>query len=409
MGKNLIQRLVLGATLALGLAGCGGLPLINFLPKVEAYEAYQRGRDAKVTVNVVGDDCNGKEDIAFSRAGVDKNGNGFLEEYPVTDERNEVLVKRESSAISLGVMNTGYGTFNTIAEVEDLSGEVARAYQTVEVVPPEMTFVGNLSASTILGNIPFEDYFSYTGDVENSDATISRFKIGMDLNGDGNLGAGEIIKESTVPISYEKVTFTETGIYPIYGQCILSDGTPTELSEPLNITANSQIVNPDLSGDLQFLGSPYNLRGKITYAGRVDNITSPYQPVTLDNLGGKSSLEFKVLLEIIPGIAREVLYQRIQNEIELILKQNGYLKLEQTASDAGDSLIFKVANSHIKYDIFNIDVGNNEFTYEVDSSCYTLSTAGTYLTQMDIKYTLGDETQERIFTFLSPEFEVLGL
>lgn len=389
MANNLVKKLLLGAAIiaATFFTSCR-LPLINFLPYITKYEISQKDMDPKVFVEFEGGDCNGDGDIYESRVGVDKNGNGALDKYPPDDPRNEVKLKAKSSKIT-GLMETGYGTFNTIVEIEDLSGAVARTSKTITVNPPPQIFLGGLSVSATEGNIPFELYFSLKE--EKTDKAVTKYEV---------LSFDNVIASSNSPISYEKVTIITAGAYNFYGRYTASDGTTYFSSlQPLQFTAYPLAQNSDVSGTMQFPNAPFNTGEKLSFTGEVDSINPP---VTIDTVSYPDSLESKVLNRIAPGISREVFYTKLQNDLKITLNQGGYMVLNQKSDDTLD---FTVANARILYNGLDLSIGNSPFIYTTDNLSSVLNEKGIDNTRTDVTYFAGDGSQ-RTFTLLSSDFEV---
>lgn len=354
---------------------------------VAIFSAHQDGTNSAIVLNLDGNDLNGKQDIKEYRAGVDENKNHILED-------NEVKIRSQYPIIN-GIIPASYGTYNVLGECIDSQKAIGRAEIEV-IVGSEPVPIANLSLSKTSGNILLEDLVSLNGSATN--ASIVKYEIGADENNNGILEPDEIISTSTSAITNKEIIFIKSGIYKIIGQVIDSNGKIGKTNQQVDIYSGNQSTN--LTETMQFLGTN-TIGSKFLYAGQINNTTSPYNPVTIDNSLG-DSLEFKLIREIISGIGEKVIDEKIQDNIKITLKQSGYLKMEQKSDD---TLEFTIANADVSYNgSITFPVGNTPLVYSKPHAANIISNSGNYCTETIIKYFMNDSPS--IFTFLSDFFSV---
>lgn len=258
--------------------------------------------------------------------------------------------------------------------------------------------VPNLGVSATSGNLPLEVLVSISG--TKTDNAISKYQIGIDYNNNQTIEDDELILESSSSIVDKKIIFTETGTKKVYGLCVDSEGLIGKC-EPTEITINSLNQRTDLSETMD-VSSIYNVGGKFIFVAQINNNSNPYTPLKLNN-SSHQSLRSKLLKRIGQGVYVEKLDEQLQEELQIILKENGYLKLEQKADD---KFYFTIANATVDYDGWIIGLGSKPFVYPKSHPAYIFNEAGKYIAQTDVRYSIGDESQTNAFTFLSEEFEV---
>ncbi len=360
---------------------------VDNYPPTAIFNACRQEDTLDIIVNLEGADLNGKEDIIEYNAGIDGNCNDILEDDEVKITQNSPIVN--------GIIPADYGTFNVIGECVDSQGAVGRGEKEVIISENSQPVpVANLTVSAISGYLPLEDLVSLDGSV--TDATTVKYEIGADINNNNQLDAEEIITSSDSAITNKEIIFIKPGTYNICGQVTDSNGNIGKARQEVNIS--SRTPNLDLTETMQFPDT-YNAGSKFTFIGQVNNTTSPYTSVTLDNSLG-DSLKYKLIKEKISGIGEGIIENKLEEKIKISLKQSGYLKLDLKNNDM---LNLTLANADVTYNGMSISIGS-PFTYSQPHQCDILPESGNYYAETIIKYFINNNPQT--FIFLSDFFVV---
>ncbi|MDO8528706.1 MAG: hypothetical protein Q7S06_02340 [Nanoarchaeota archaeon] len=395
--RNLVKKLLLGALIVVSTAFVSCKPAVVEPPANYAPE---------FTSDPLTEVTEGSSVSRYSNA-TDPEGDKLTHSFLLAPP--EVSIHPDTGLLTVTAPQIDADTpYDIIEGISDgINPVVTRDYTLIVKNVPESpipVFSGKPTVQVESGNVPLEDLVSYSGSVTNG--TVVKQEIGADLNYDGNLGDGEIIETSTSAIKDKKIIFTQPGTYQIYGRSTDDKGN-IGLSEPTAVTISPTISNPDLEATMTFPDT-YTIGSKFTFDGQIKNKGTSDETIDVSQ---EDNLEYRLIKEIIPGIGEEVLNQKFQDNLKIILKSSGYFGIKQIRK--GDTLYDKpLENDSFVLTISPQDTdiiwnGVNRTSvfhlvypegYPTPSPCYKFIKSGNYRIAISIK--------DNDFNYLSDPFNV---